>query len=44
MTRVHKIRPSKKCGYKGRTGSTKRSRRNLNLPEEPEKAPQEGAR
>jgi hypothetical protein len=35
---------SNKCGYKGKTGSTKHSRGNSNLPEEPERAHRKDAR
>jgi hypothetical protein len=34
ITRMYKIRPSKKCRYKGKISGTKHSRRNLNMPEE----------
>jgi hypothetical protein len=44
IIRIYKIRPSKKCRYKGMTESTKYSRRNLNIPEELERTCQKDAR
>jgi hypothetical protein len=41
---IHKIISSKKCGYKGKIKSTKRTTRNLKLPEESETAHRKDAR
>jgi hypothetical protein len=43
-TRIYKIRPAKKCGYKVKIESTKRSGGNPNIPEKVERTRREDAR
>jgi hypothetical protein len=44
FTRIYKIRPAKKCGYRGKIGSTKHSGGNSNIPEKVETTRREDAR
>jgi hypothetical protein len=41
---IYKIRPAKKCGYKGRLEITKRSGENSNMTEKVERTRREDAR
>jgi hypothetical protein len=43
-TRMYKIRPAKKCGYKGNIESTKNSAGNSNIPEKVETTRREDAK